>query len=604
MAKDKKEKKIKLPVSRIFSDNIFMLKMLHRTSPFLVISCLIVTTLDAVCSFISNTFLLRYALNGINENRTFKEIASVIAVWLLIQVIIVTVTNYYYSLYYDVRMTDVKKEIHNTVYTKAAKVELAQYENPEYYNEFVKAIDECGTRAESVVYSLTNIIYTIVRFATNFTLVVIIDPVLLVFSLIPLVTVPLRTLRNKARYNKEMELKEENRKKDYSRRTFYLADYAKEMRLTNMSSLMLVRFRESGAKVIDLLHKHGIKIGVLDYIITQCNDVLTTLGATLYAVWQTFVTGKIGYGDCIVIVNSIENISYTLTYTTDDLLLFQENALYIENLRKFLDYEPKIADGGKELPECGNIVLNNVSFKYDGATDYTLKNISMSFGEKEKVAIVGHNGAGKTTLVKLLLRLYDCEGSLTYGGEEIKDLPLDEYRGIFSAVMQDFHIFALTAAENVLLRKRTPLDDENVINALKESGLYEKVEGFEKGIDTIMTKEFDEKGELLSIGQQQKLAISHVYSKQNRFVILDEPSSALDPIAEYEMYNRMTDACKDSGMIFISHRLSSAVMADKIYLLENGEIAETGTHSELMALNGKYAEMFNKQAQNYAEVEI
>ncbi len=604
MAGKNKEKKIKLPIRKTISDNIFMLKLLHKSSPFLVASCLIVALLDAVCSFVSDTFLLRFALNGINENRTFFEIATVIAVWLIVRLAVISIVNLYYRLYYDIKITDVKKDVHSIVYSKATTVDLACYEDPSYYDEFVKAIDECSTRSESVINSLTNIIYTIVRFITNFTLVVIIDPVLLFFSLIPLITIPLQTKLNKANYNKEMELKEENRRKDYSRRTFYLADYSKEMRLTDMSSLMLVRFRESGAKVIGLLHKHGIKIGVLDYLITVCNEVVTTLGATLYAVWQTFVTGKIGYGDCIVIINSIENISYTLTYTTDDLLLFQENALYIENLRKFLDYTPKITDGDKALPESGDIVLKDVCFKYEGASDYTLKNISMSFGKQEKIAIVGHNGAGKTTLVKLLLRLYDCEGSITYGGEEIRDLCIDEYRNIFSAVMQDFHTFALTTAENVLLRKRTPDDDEIIKNALQQSGLFEKVEKFEKGIDTVMTKEFDEKGELLSIGQQQKLAISHVYSKDNRFVILDEPSSALDPIAEYEMYNQMNDACKDCAMIFISHRLSSAVMADRIYLMEKGEISEVGTHKELMNLNGKYADMFRKQAQNYAEVDV
>ena len=145
--------------------------------------------------------------------------------------------------------------------------------------------------------------------------------------------------------------------------------------------------------------------------------------------------------------------------------------------------------------------------------------------------------------------------------------------------------------------------NERSENALKKSGIYEKISTLPRGDETVLTREFDEDGALLSGGEQQKLAISHVYSKENRFVILDEPSSALDPIAEYEMYQTMDKACENCGMIFISHRLSSAVMADRIYLLENGEVLEVGTHKELMERNGRYAEMFRRQAENYAEVD-
>ena len=223
----------------------------------------------------------------------------------------------------------------------------------------------------------------------------------------------------------------------------------------------------------------------------------------------------------------------------------------------------------------------------------------MTIKSKDKIAIVGHNGAGKSTLIKLLLRLYDPEGSITYCGQNIKDFKVLEYRDIFATVLQDNNIFALTVADNVMLRKRFENDNDIVIDSLKKSDLFEKVMTFKNKENSIMTKEFDQDGELISGGEQQKLSISHIYSKDNRFVILDEPSSALDPLAEAQMYERMLDACKDCGMIFISHRLSSAVMADKIFYIENGEIAESGNHAELMKLNGKYARMFNRQSENY-----
>ena len=174
---------------------------------------------------------------------------------------------------------------------------------------------------------------------------------------------------------------------------------------------------------------------------------------------------------------------------------------------------------------------------------------------------------------------------------------------MFAVVFQDFKTIALPVAENVLMRPRVEGDDEKIIEALKKSGAYERIMELPCGIDTLLTKEFDDNGVVLSVGQSQKIAIAHAFIKDAPFIILDEPSSALDPIAESEMYNNMMQIGENKGMIFISHRLSSAVGADKIYMLEQGEVIESGTHAELMAKGGKYADMFIKQAQNYVDID-
>lgn len=602
--KKKKSDKIKMPIRRIVSNNLFMLRMVHRSVPGLLGCDIIVTLGAALTSFLASTYMLRYALNGIAEGKSFFGIATMVVVCLVARLVMGWSQSFFYNKVYPVKSCKLTNDIRKVVYEKAAQVELGCYENPEYYDTFVKAIDECTSRAQAVMGSVGNIIYVITSFSANFGLLVAIDPMLLIFSLFPLLCIPITAVANKIAYERKMEMTAANRRKEYTRRTFYLSDYAKEMRLSNMPALMLERFVDSGKRVIGIIRKYGFRVATLNYLKTECLNLLTPLSATMYAVWRTLGAGTMGYGDCVVVVNSISTVAYSLTNCSDMFLKFQDNALYIENLRKFLDYTPKITDGDKPLPEGGDIVLNNVSFRYEGAEGYTLRNISMRFGEKEKIAIVGHNGAGKSTLVKLLLRLYDAEGEITYGDVKISDFALSEYRDAFSAVMQDFHLFALPVAENVLLHPRTQEDDEVITESLKKSGLYEKVKDFENGENTVMTKEFDPNGMQMSGGEQQKLAIAHVYSKSNRFVILDEPSSALDPIAEHEMYERMSEACRDCGMIFISHRLSSAVSADRIYLMENGEVAEAGTHRELMELNGRYAEMFRHQAENYAEVTV
>ena len=246
------------------------------------------------------------------------------------------------------------------------------------------------------------------------------------------------------------------------------------------------------------------------------------------------------------------------------------------------------------------MIVENLAFRYEGAETDTLHDVSFTWHKGERLALVGSNGSGKTTLVKLLLRLYDpSEGRVTLNGEDIRSFTLDSYRDGFSTVFQDFKMFSLNVKENVLLRPAREGDDELVENALKESGAWKKVSTFEKGLDTILTREFDDKGENLSIGEQQKLSLARVFADRCPFVLLDEPSSALDPIAEYTMFENMMRATEGRSVIFISHRLSSAVLADRVLLMDHGTITEMGTHAELMKQNGRYAAMFRRQAENY-----
>ena len=210
------------------------------------------------------------------------------------------------------------------------------------------------------------------------------------------------------------------------------------------------------------------------------------------------------------------------------------------------------------------------------------------------------NGAGKTTLVKLLLRLYDpTDGAILVNGIAVTDIRLESYRDMFATLLQDYHSFSMSVKENILLRAEREGDDEVVESALRRSGFKERVDRMDNGIDTAVGKEFDANGEVLSGGEYQKLALTHVLAKDSPILILDEPSSALDPIAEAEMYVNITASCGNKTVIYISHRMSSAKAVDHILFMENGCLAEEGTHSELMERNGGYAELFRIQAQNY-----
>ena len=232
-----------------------------------------------------------------------------------------------------------------------------------------------------------------------------------------------------------------------------------------------------------------------------------------------------------------------------------------------------------------------------------LKNINLHIKPGEKIALVGYNGAGKTTLVKLLMRLYDVEsGAILADGRDIRQYDVKQYRNTIGTVFQDFMIFGGNVRENVILDVEAKADETRVKQALSDSGLMPRVEKLSAGLDTQLTTEFAKDGVNLSGGESQKLAIARVFYKDAGLMILDEPSSALDPIAEYQLNHAMMEATKDKSVIFISHRLSTTRLADRIIMLENGQVVEQGTHEELLAAKGKYAQMWKVQAGAYVAV--
>ncbi|MBP5465697.1 MAG: ATP-binding cassette domain-containing protein, partial [Treponema sp.] len=233
----------------------------------------------------------------------------------------------------------------------------------------------------------------------------------------------------------------------------------------------------------------------------------------------------------------------------------------------------------------------------------TIRNVSLTWNKGEKLAIVGFNGAGKTTLIKLLMGLYPVtDGMIRVNGMDINSIDKDAYRRRFGTVFQDLQVFAMPLVENVLMRRpEGEADYKKAEQALLNAQFDIKHRGLVNGLDTIVSREFDESGFVPSGGQAQKIAIARVFAQEPDMVILDEPSSALDPLAEYNMYNNMMRLSEGRGVVFISHRLSSARMADKIYMMKNGEVVESGTHDELMELKKEYYDMFMLQAENYQE---
>ena len=606
----KKDKKKFLPFKRTLSNNLFALKTIWTASPIYIAVYLGSSVVNGILSFLSEGYLLRRIVNGLDSGEKIASILTYVIILAAVTLGAYTALNWFWHVVSPIKQRKITALIEKMLYRKSSQVELACYENPDFYDKYVKAMDEAHNRIIQVMDTLDDLIWRIVGLSANSLLLFVIDPWLILFGLFPLLLGFFRKPENKERHDLEADMKPVNRRAAYVKRTFYLNEYAKEMRIGGMYRNMLLDLRETFNDYRRVMKKHGVKKAVYGYIQQIGLEVVTVLGATLYAVWSAVCIGAenggMSTGDCIVVLGSIGTISYCLNYLVQNLADFGEHALFLEDVRYFLDYEPKITDGESAAPYGGgDITVSGLSFRYDGCGEDTLKNVSFTWKKGERIALVGCNGSGKTTLVKLLLRLYDpSEGEIKMDGVNIKDFTLASYRDSFSTVFQDFKMFSMSVRDNVLLRPERKGDGELVVNALKESGAYGKVSSFENGIDTILTREFDDKGENLSVGEQQKLSLARVFADPTPFVLLDEPSSALDPIAEYTMFENMIRATEGRSVMFISHRLSSAVLADRVILMENGTVAECGTHAELMQKNGRYAAMFRRQAENYLGSEV
>lgn len=604
MSKSEKEKKKKLSLRRNIDNNIFALAQVWGTSRSYFIIYYLVTFLNAPLEFLLYTYLIRLIVDSVEGvGWSIDAIFAYIFIVGGTAILIWIVSNYYWNAISPIYSEKINHTLRRKLYKKATEVDLACYETPEFYDKYVKAMDETQERVRKVMQTLDNLIWNIITLAMTSFLIFTIDPFLIVFALIPLLLGFVRRKANVLNHDQSTERKPINRKFSYVRRTFYLGEYSKEMRMGSFFPRQLQMLAEVCKDYNSLTRKYGFKLAICDFIKNFGLEAVTVLGATLYSVWRTIGPGQGGMtmGDCLIVLNSISSISYALSTMVQYLAEFNEHALYIEDVRYFLAYEPTIKED-PSAPEAkrGDIEFKNVHFKYEGAERESLKGINFRIADGERIALVGRNGSGKTTLVKLLLRLYDpTEGEVTLNGKSAKDYRLSSWRALFGSVFQDFKLFSLSVKENVLNRLPRDGDEERVTEALKASGAWQKIETLEHGIESTMTREFDDEGVNLSIGEQQKVSLARIFAEKTPFVVLDEPSSALDPIAEHKMFENMIKATEGRSVIFISHRLSSAVLADRVYMMEDGEIIEEGTHRELMEQNGKYAEMFRLQAKNY-----
>lgn len=555
--------------------------------------------------FIQEILFLKLLLQLIENGGTFKEYALLVALFALAG-LLAKGTDCLTDYFVCTRMKYVYKNLNDRIFQKAVQVDMACYENPEFYDKYKRATEIvandhfsefCFYFANVFAGGLTGIFLVIY--------VVSIDPRLLLILLFAVAVVIAGAVKGKLDVKKDKEMTPHKRSKEYVKRTVFLKDFAKDMRTSGIYDVMHSRFKTAVEQNRAIIKKYGVKMMLLELVGGFFGRALPVVSAYGYAAYRFVVKRNLAVSDFSVIVTAVSNLKDVLNDLSEAISCIRKEAEYFGNLREFMEYESKVIGGDKPAKELETLEFRDVHFTYPGARKPSLKGLSFKISKGETVAVVGKNGAGKTTFVKLLLRFYDPDsGVILYNGTDIREYDISSLRERLATVFQDYKVFALTVNENVLCRETENDGDLSLVDsALKAAGIYERIMSMPEQKETVFTREFDEKGTGLSGGEQQKLCAARMFAKQFDLALLDEPSSALDPIAEYKMYESLIEATKDKTVIYISHRLSSAVLSDKIYVFEDGRVSECGTHEQLMADGKGYCEMFTLQASSYKDAE-
>ena len=600
-------KKKKASTKEIWSSNFFGIREVFGVSKKRVCFSLIKQLTDYSLWVFYSAFFVRMILDIIEEGRPIQEVLINIAIIGGASLALRGLIYYSENVIFPLENIRIYNSIYKKIFRKAENVELDCYDNKEFYNRYTVALDNIGDKLCANVDNMCEIIGGITGGLIAFKTMLEIDYVTVFFLAAPLIGNFIFAPRmNNIYHNRYKDGIPADRRIEYVNRVMYLEKYSKELRLYNIFSVIKKLLNGATEEKSELWKKYFNKAyiwGIIQYVFSY---VIIFEGILLYGSYRALVSEPkaISFSEMAVLTSVMVMASWVWVRVINAYNRSVETGLVISELKNYLAYEEKIPedqDGIQPADTVEEIEFRNVSFGYT-EDKKIINNLSFKIRKGEKVALVGHNGAGKTTIIKLLLRLYDpTEGTVLVNGIDVKRYDLKKYRELFACEFQDYKIFAGSVKDNILLGN--PGTSDEIWKALEMAGIDEKIRSFENGLDTILTKEFDKNGALLSGGEFQKLACARVFMKRNRVFVFDEPSSALDPISENELFDSIINSVNNETGIFISHRLSCVKDAQKVFMLENGRIIEEGSHQELMARKGAYSEMYRVQENNYFSFE-
>ncbi|NLY98433.1 MAG: ABC transporter ATP-binding protein [Clostridiaceae bacterium] len=488
---------------------------------------------------------------------------------------------------------------------KAGEIDMACFDDAEFYSKMENANNEAGNRPISIMNSSYQLISSIISIISFVTVVATYNRLFAALLLISSIPVGYISMYIRGRnYRLHVRQSVERRKMSYYSSLVTNRYTVMEVKLYDMCDLLIEKYKEafeSAYKQTKALQKLIIKWTCFGSL---CS--LVTLAWVYIDMGISTLKGIISLENFSFFTGAATNIERSVVNITSTVSGIYEGSLFIDNLKEFLEQEITIKPAVEppkrvKINQKHRIEFQNVSFSYPGTDKKVLDDLSFVIEEGQTVALVGHNGAGKTTLLKLLLRLYDpTEGKILLDGTDIREYdPYDLYK-LYSVVFQDFGKLAFSIRENIALGNLDNINDLLAIkNAAKSSNADEFIEKLENGYDTELTRQFDRNGLELSVGQWQKIAVARAFFRNGEILIFDEPSASMDAEAEYNLFKQLEEMKEEKTAIFVSHRLSSATISQKVLFLENGKLVEMGTHEQLMENGGPYSRLFTMQAKRY-----
>jgi ATP-binding cassette subfamily B protein len=498
------------------------------------------------------------------------------------------------------QVTDRTYEI---LHAKSIEVDLAYYENSRYYDTLHRAQQEAPFRVGRILNGLLQLGQNGISLVAITLILVWFHwsvPIFLVAAAVPGLFIRFRYSRKMYEWQREITPAE--------RRAWYYSSmltrdiHAKEVRLFNLGSLFAEQFQQ----LRERLRKQRLALMVkksLAELGTQGGATAAAYGLYGFLAFRA-LWGLITLGDLVMFYQAVQRgQSYLRQFMSSMTQLYEDN-LFLSDIYEFLAVTPKVVEPAKPKRLAGafrkGIVFEDVTFQYPGGNRKVLDGVSLTIHPGEHIALIGDNGAGKTTLVKLLCRLYDpTKGKITLDGVDLRDLSTTELRREISVIFQDYARYHMSARDNIWMGNiELSREDKQILEAAREAGADEFIQDLKNGYDTTLGKWF-ENGEELSIGEWQKIALARAFARRAQIVVLDEPTSSMDARSEWKIFSKFNELTKGRTALLISHRLSTVRMVDRIYVFEDGKLVETGTHNDLLDQRGKYATLFETQAQYY-----
>lgn len=585
-------------IFRIVDNNFFVLKIIWKLSKSRFVLKLFMTIVNSIIPviniIITKNIILLIESNSLRNIENFKEILFMIFALMGIQLIPNIFSVWNTTLIEPILASKINQHMNELFIDKAKKFNYCDWENPEFYDKYTRALNQVDTITHSVFNMFFNICSSIIGIVSLSTLIISMDGIIILFVLLGVIAnFSQSIILSKLNYKTNALLTPISRRQNYIKRLLYIPEYGKDIKCSDVSKTGKKYYGQSLRNIIDILKKYGLKVALISTMIVMlASGMSAMIMMILFArVWW----GVYKISDFTALSSSISQLQNSLNQFLNTTSNLYSNSMYIDDFKYIYNYNGHEHKKKKSIryvtDNPSKVEVKNLYFSYPNSNKNSLSNISFTIEPGEKVAIIGLNGSGKTTLLKLLLCLYEPNrGEIYINNKNIKDYDVENIQNNIGVVFQDHHVYAYTIKENIAFEEKLRGETYDILEKLN---ILERISTLPNALDTYLTREFYEDGINLSGGEEQKICISRALNKKTGLYIFDEPTSALDKTSKETMNEIIFNI--SGTVIFITHELSIAQRADKILVLQNGQLVEIGSHKELLNANGFYANIFAKQ---------